>query len=324
MFELQWYGMLLLLPLPLVARWWLKPTLIVDKQPQALHVPFINDFQQAFTPAKNNPKQRRLLFFLALLAWLFFVVALTKPVWLGDAVNLPINARNILLAIDLSGSMQERDFTLKGRNISRLAATKKVAIDFINRRAGDRIGLILFGDQAYLQTPLTHDRKTVEKLLSEATLGLAGERTALGDAIGLAIKRVKKSSNQSYVLVLMTDGAATAGVDVREAANIAAMTGLKIYTVGIGSAATNTVTHHTALDEKTLQHIAQITGGLYFRARTIKEFDAIYQQLDTLEPVVSKTEQWRPRYDLFHWPLAIAVLFIILLASLRMVWINSV
>ncbi len=324
MFELQWYGMLLLLPLPLAARWWLKSMLIVDQQSQALQVPFINDFQQTFRPAENSPKQRRLLFVLALFAWLFFVVALTKPVWLGDAINLPISARNILLAIDLSGSMQERDFTLKGVKVSRLAATKKVAIDFINRREGDRIGLILFGDQAYLQTPLTHDRQTVKTLLSEAALGLAGERTALGDAIGLAVKRVKNSSKQSYVLVLMTDGAATTGVDVYEAANIAALAGLKIYTVGIGSAAINTVAHHTTLDEKTLKHIAQITGGQYFRARTIKEFDAIYQRLDTLEPVVSKAEQWRPRYDLFHWPLAAAVFLIILLASLRRVWGHNV
>jgi Ca-activated chloride channel family protein len=288
-----------------------------------LYVPFLNDFQQAFTPTKTNPKKRQLLFVLALLAWLFFVVALTKPVWLGDVVNVPVSARNILLAVDLSGSMQERDFTLQGSKVSRLAATKKVAIDFINRREGDRIGLILFGDQAYLQTPLTRDRKTVKKLLSEAALGLAGERTALGDAIGLAVKRVKKSSNQSYVLVLMTDGAATTGADVHEATHIAAQTGLKIYTVGIGSADTNTVKHHTALDEKTLKHIAQKTGGQYFRARTTTEFNAIYQHLDDLEPMLGKAEQWRPRYDLFHWPLAVAVLLILLLGSLRMIWINN-
>jgi len=323
MFELQWVGMLLLLPLPLLVRWWLKPLPVTDQRPQALHVPFMNDFQQAFITTNTTTKKKQWLFLLAWLAWFFFVVALTKPVWLGDAVNLPVSARNILLAIDLSGSMQERDFTLEGKKVSRLTATKKVAIDFIHRREGDRIGLILFGDQAYLQTPLTHDRKTVEKLLSEAALGLAGERTALGDAIGLAVKRVQKSANQSYVLVLMTDGAATAGVDVHEAANIAALVGLKIYTVGIGSVAINTVTHHTALDEKTLKYIAKITGGRYFRARTLNEFNAIYQQLDSLEPVSGKTEQWRPRYDLFHWPLAVAVLLSLLLGGLRRVWMNN-
>lgn len=314
--QFEWYGMFFLLPLPLLVRWLLKPKADSVAQ-QSLNVPFIYDFQQTVSVPKNNQsptKYRRLIAILLWLAWLFFVLALAKPVWLGDAVKLPISTRNILLAVDLSGSMQERDFTLNGTKVSRLAATKKVALDFIDRREGDSIGLILFGDQAYLQTPLTRDRKTVATLLNEAELGLAGERTALGDAIGLAIKRVQQRSGQSYVLVLMTDGAATVGADVREAAIFAASVGLKIYTVGISSAIKDSQTRHTALDEKTLQYVAQITAGQYFRARDTKEFNAIYQQLDILEPVAKQAEQWRPREDVFYMPLGIAALLVLVMA----------
>ena len=315
MFELQWYWMLFFLPLPLLVRWLLKPSR--PNLGRALNVPFIDDFQQSSAVNKTGLKKFMLL--LAIVAWIALIIAIAKPVWIGAPVQLPVNARNLIIAVDLSGSMQERDFKMGGRIVSRLKATKKVAVDFIDRREGDRIGLILFGDQAYLQAPLTSDRKTVSRLLSEAALGLAGERTALGDAIGLAVKRVYEHPDQPHVLVLMTDGAATVGVDALESAQIAAQAKLKIYTVGIGSVSKNQYARRTDLDEDTLKEIANITGGQYFQARNTAEFTAIYNKIDELEPVERKGKQWRPRHDLFHWPLALAFVLLVLLNMIRMI-----
>lgn len=315
MFELQWYWMLFLIPLPLLVRWLLKPSR--PELRQTLNVPFIEDFQQPSVVRKTALKKFMLL--LAILAWITFIFAMAKPIWIGDPVSLPVSARNLIIAVDLSGSMQERDFKMGGRMVSRLKATKKVAIDFINRRDGDRIGLILFGDQAYLQAPLTLDRKTVSRLLSEAVLGLAGERTALGDAIGLAVKRVYEHPDQPHVLVLMTDGATTVGVDALEAAKIAAQVELKIYTVGIGSVLKTKYSRRTDLDEDTLKEIANITGGDYFQARNVKEFTAIYKKIDELEPVERKGKEWRPRHDLFHLPLALAFGLLVLLNIIRII-----
>ncbi len=229
-----------------------------------------------------------------------------------------------MLAVDLSGSMKQRDFELKQQLVDRLTATKAVAGDFIRRRAGDRIGLILFGDQAYLQTPLTFDRQTVQQLLDESVLGLAGERTAIGDAIGIAIKRLQNRPKSNRVLILMTDGANTAGrVDPQEAAEMAASIGLKIYTVGIGSesqAGGFFNSGRSDLDEQALIAIASVTQGQYFRARDTAEFERIYDRLDQLEPIDQKAETWRPQQDLFRWPLLAALLFWALALWARRVW----
>jgi Ca-activated chloride channel family protein len=224
--------------------------------------------------------------------------------------------------------MQEQDFQLNGRFVDRLVATKAVAGEFIKRREGDRIGLILFGDRAYLQTPLTFDRKTVYSLLNEAALGLAGEKTAIGDAIGLAVKRLRKQKDQEHILIIMTDGANTAGVvSPHEAANLAAQEGLKIYTVGIGSEHSGQTSFmgfvvpntNTDLDEKSLKDIAEVTGGKYFRARDTQEFQQIYHELDQLEPVEKSVESWRPQSELFRWPLIISLLLILSILIIKKV-----
>ncbi len=316
MFEFEWLALLLLLPLPYLVWKFIAP--IKNKESIALYVPFFDDFNQ------EQQNQYRLsgkhLFILAGLSWLFLVLAAARPVWIGDPIDLPNSGRNLMLAVDLSGSMREQDFVMNGLRVDRLVATRKIAGDFIRRREGDRIGLILFGDQAYLQAPLTLDRQTVHQLLQEAQLGLAGKRTALGDAIGLAVKHSSKNPDEEHVLILMTDGEASAGVSVEEAATLAADAGIKVYTVGIGSNARSFdafFNNISALDEETLNMIADKTQGKYFAARNTEEFENIYSLLDKLEPIAKEKEKWRPRIDLFYWPLAVAFLFAVAVIFLR-------
>jgi Ca-activated chloride channel family protein len=235
-----------------------------------------------------------------------------RPQWLGDPIELPVSGRDLILAVDLSGSMETADFELGGKMVDRLTALKSVADDFIQRRVGDRLGLILFGDQPYVQVPLTFDRQTVLQLLNEAALKLAGERTSIGDAIGLAVKRLKEGAGKEQVLILLTDGANTAGqLAPLMAAELAAREGLKIYTIGIGADSmevrsfffSQTVNPSADLDEKTLTAIAEKTGGRYFRARDTEQLAEIYAELDRLEPVEREHNTYRPISELFFWPL---------------------
>lgn len=313
MYEFLWWWLFILLPLPLLVRWWLKP--VEREAGLALRVPFLDDFQQQGGVLLSRSWQGMLALVLATLAWLMLVTAAARPVWIGEAMTLPVAGRDLMMAVDLSGSMQEQDFILNGQVVDRLIATKAVAGEFVRKRVGDRIGLVLFGDQAYLQAPLTFDRETVLQLLKESVIGLAGERTAIGDAIGLALKRLQNSPEKNRVLILMTDGANTAGsVSPLEAADMAAAAGLKIYTVGIGSESDEMrdmfgfqlLNPNADLDEKTLKSIAEKTGGQYFRARDTEEFQRIYAELDRLEPVEKATEHWRPQQELFRWPLLLA------------------
>ncbi len=253
---------------------------------------------------------------LAILCWLLLVLACGRPQWLGEAVELPRSGRDLLLAVDLSGSMQTEDFRIGRRSVDRLTALKVVAEDFIEQRLGDRLGLILFGEQAYVQTPLTLDRQTVKRLLDEAVIGLAGDKTAIGDAIGLAVKRFKPDQERQRVLILLTDGANTAGrVPPLKAAELAAERGLKIYTIGIGAEAmevrsfffSQTLNPSADLDEKTLTAIAEKTGGRYFRARDTEQLAEIYALLDRLEPVEREKDLFRPVTELYVWPLGLAL-----------------
>jgi Ca-activated chloride channel family protein len=313
MFELEWPLVFLLLPLPLLV-YRLLPAIASGRQ-AALRVPTIEDFRFAATPGQRVHAQawRR---WLSLLAWLLLVLAASGPQWLGESIAIPVSGRDLMLAVDLSDSMRTGDFVMDDQQINRLQATKRVASRFIERRRGDRLGLILFGTQAYLQAPLTFDSKTVNRLLQESAIGLAGERTAIGDAIGLAIKRLDLESDNSRVLILMTDGANTAGeVTPLKAAQLAAQRGLKIYTIGIGAdeQIENTwfglrrVNPSSQLDEDTLRKIASLSGGRYFRARDSDELARIYQLLDELEPLPRDDRNLRPVESLFVWPLAIAL-----------------
>jgi Ca-activated chloride channel family protein len=268
------------------------------------------------------------LFWLAIIIWLTLLVAATRPHWMGEPVGLPTSGRDLMLAVDLSGSMNIPDFSVNGQEITRLEVVKAAAGEFIARRRGDRVGLIVFGSQAYVQTPLTFDRDTVKAMLKETEIGLAGQETAIGDAIGLAVKRLKEQPAGSRVLVLLTDGANTAGeVSPIQAAALAKEQGVRIYTIGVGADrmevpsffGTQTVNPSRDLDEDTLRHLAQNTGGLYLRAKDAAGLARVYEELDRLEPATTETELFRPTTELFIWPLGLALALSCLLA-VSFVW----
>ncbi|MEQ1740637.1 MAG: VWA domain-containing protein [Methyloglobulus sp.] len=312
MIHFEWPWLLLVLPLPLLVRWLFPARMTVEQA--ALKVPFLDDFSDSQTQSVTQNQKWPL--WLASIAWVLLVLACTRPQWLGEPIEQAVSGRDLMLAVDLSGSMEVQDFFINKRAVDRLTAIKYVAADFINRRVGDRIGLILFGTQAYLQTPLTFDRKTVMTLLDESAIGLAGDNTAIGDAIGLAVKRLKNQPADSRVLILLTDGANTAGeVSPLKAAELAAANQLKIYTIGVGADemivrsffGSRKVNPSTDLDENALVKIAESTGGRYFRARNADELNNIYMLLDQLEPIEKDKQFFRPRTDLFYWPLAMAL-----------------
>ncbi|CAL1239846.1 vWA domain-containing protein [Candidatus Methylocalor cossyra] len=314
MIEFAWPWLFLALPLPWLVRRLLPPA--PAALGAALRTPFLEEIEQL--PAARQAHSVRLLpALLMALAWVLLVSAAARPQWLGDPVEQAVSGRDLMLAVDLSGSMEIEDFLLDGRPVDRLTAIQHVATQFIERRVGDRLGLILFGEQAYLQAPFTFDRKTVSTLLNEAVIGLAGDKTAIGDAIGLAVKRLKDNPAGQRVLILLSDGANTAGtVTPLKAAELAARAGLKIYTIGIGADelvvrdffGARRVNPSKDLDEAAMRGIAEKTGGRYFRARDTAELEEIYQLLDQLEPVERDTRYYRPRRELYPWPLAGALL----------------
>lgn len=316
MWTFVWWWVLLALPLPWLVRKLLPPEPL-DRD-AALKVPIASEFAEVQRGGTADTGRKLRLATLALV-WVLAVLAAARPQFVGEPVALPMTGRDLLLAVDLSGSMEEQDFQLDGQWVDRLTATKAVATDFIDRRIGDRIGLILFGREAYLQAPLTFDRATVRSLLEEAVIGLAGKETAIGDAIGLGIRTLDDAGVEQgrRVLILLTDGANTAGaVEPLKAAELAAQRGMVIYSVGIGADALTVrslfglrqINPSADLDEATLTAMADMTGGRYFRARDTEEFAQIYAMLDTLEPAESDERGFRPVKELFFWPLAAALL----------------
>jgi Ca-activated chloride channel family protein len=316
MWTFVWWWMLLALPLPWLVRR-LMPADTLDRD-AALKVPVAAEFSDlAGLRAPDAARRWRLAVLAAV--WVLAVIAAARPQFVGEPVALPMTGRDLLLSVDLSGSMEEQDFQLNGQWVDRLTATKAVATEFIERRVGDRVGLILFGREAYLQAPLTFDRATVATLLDESVIGLAGKETAIGDSIGLAIRTLDDAGIEQgrRVLILLTDGANTAGeVEPRKAAELAAQRNLVIYTVGIGADALTVrslfglrqINPSADLDEETLTAIAEMTGGRYFRARDTAEFAEIYTTLDMLEPAESDERGFRPVTELYHWPLGAALL----------------
>ena len=327
MWSLAWPWMLLALPLPLLVRW-LFPA-VSGTSDAGLKVPSFSGFA-VLTDRSEVEQLLNWRFWLAVMAWLLLVLASARPERIGDELDVPVSGRNLMLAVDLSGSMDAKDFELAGRRVDRLTATKAVASDFIGRREGDRIGLILFGERAYLQVPLTLDRETVKILLLEAFIGLAGEKTAIGDAITLAVKRIhdQEEPGDDQVLVLLTDGANTAGeVDPIKASELAAQIGLRIYTIGIGAeqmvvssitGGMRRVNPSADLDEETLTAIAEQTGGRYFRAKDTAGLQDIYRLLDDIEPVAEPEAGFRPVKALYYWPLGGAFSLVLLLAVLNL------
>jgi len=317
-FSLIWA--FLFLPLPFLVARLLPPAPMSSNA--ALRVPFFDQIQTAITTKRRSRSLSKLV--LALIAWALLVTAAARPQFIGDTVKQSITGRSLMMAVDISGSMQAADMVIAGRAVTRLDAVKAVASEFISKRKGDRIGLILFGSQAYLQAPLTFDRKTVNTLLAESQLGLAGRETAIGDAIGLAVKRLRKEDKKNRVLILLTDGANTTGnVDPLKAADLAAQEKVKIYTIGIGADGRIIQTPFgrqrvggSDLDEPTLIAIAEKTNGRYFRARDVKDLQNIYTALDKIEPISEDELSYRPVQELYYYPLALALALSALIALL--------
>lgn len=310
MIEFAWPWMALLLPLPLLIR--LLPKVEMAEQ-AALKLP--GNLMQGLPQVQQT--KARLSPWLLILAWLLLVLASTRPQWLGEAIPLPVEGREMVLAIDLSRSMQREDMQLRGNDVDRLTMLKHVMHDFIIQRKGDRLGLILFADGAYLQAPLTYDLGTVQTLMDEAVLGLVGDRTAIGDAIALAVKRFEENENPQRVLVLVTDGQNTAGaLEPEQALLLAKEKQVTIYTIGVGADVmyqrslfgTRKVNPSSDLDETLLTRLAEETGGQYFRARDTQAMEKIAQILDQLEPIEAEDKTYRPLSALYYWPLGLAFL----------------
>ncbi|USD36682.1 VWA domain-containing protein [Ferrimonas sp. SCSIO 43195] len=256
---------------------------------------------------------------IMLCAWLALIIACARPQWLGEPVPLERQGRDLMIAADLSGSMQIQDMRYQDNMIDRFSMMQHLLGDFVRRREGDRIGLILFADGAYLQAPLTFDRYTVKRYLDEAVLGLVGQQTAIGDAIALAVKRFSQLQDSNKVLLLLTDGSNNAGqFNVDQALQLAKNAGVKIYAIGIGADSlkqtswmgfdTRQVNPSRDLNEAVLQQLANETGGQYFRARSGDSMQQIYTRLDQLEPVARDEKRWRPKTELYAWPLGLALL----------------
>lgn len=321
---LKAYWVLLLFPLPWLVRW-LAPATRTQGGGGLLRVPFYAQVDEAagrklLRPRRIHPA-KRLLFWLV---WSLLIIAAAQPLHVGEPVSINPKARDLMLAVDISDSMKMQDMRVKGEPVDRLTAIKHVVDDFVTRREGDRMGLILFGTRAYVQTPLTFDRSALRTLLQEAQIGMAGPSTAIGDAIGLAIKRSQDHPENSRVLILLTDGANTSGtVAPLQAAQLAAQKNLRIHTIGFGAEEMTdggifgtgfmrrTFNPSVDLDEKTLKGIADATGGEYFRARNVDELTRIYQVLDRLEPLEVSPETYRPLRNLFHFPLGLAFLIVL-------------
>jgi|TARA_B110000879_G_scaffold209053_1_gene295891 Ca-activated chloride channel family protein len=319
-FDLPW--LILVLPLPLLVYW--LPTKS-NSSVTALKIPQL--ITGINSPEQVTKKSKFPLMILSLV-WLLLVASASQPQWLGDAVDIPTEGREMMIAVDLSGSMQIEDMIINGQSADRLDMLKVVLGGFIERRVGDRLGLILFADDAYMQTPMTYDRKTVKQMLDESVLGLVGTKTAIGDAIALAAKRFDNKKDSNRVLLLLTDGQNTAGkITPEEALELAVAKKMTIYTIGIGADSmiqqslfgNRRVNPSSELDESSLQKIANDTNGKYFRARDSQSMDDIYQLLDLLEPVEQDQQQMRPLTALFQWPLAAAFI----LSILYLLWLTK-
>lgn len=320
MFEFAWLWFVILLPLP-----WLlaKSRRSNTQRPRAIFMPGYELLREAGLSSEitYNTKKSSLGVYLL---WLLLVLSAMRPQWIGEAVSLPLTGRDLMLAVDISDSMKMEDMEIAGDYVSRISATKSIVHEFIDQRKGDRLGLILFGSQAYVQSPLTFDTETLAILLDEARLGFAGPKTAIGDAIGLAVKRLKDKPADSMVLILLTDGNNTAGeLSPLAAAELAEMAGIRIHTIGIGADSmtiqrffmTQTINPSRELDETTLRKIAEQTGGRFFRARDGEELRDVYETINQLEAVEQEEKVFRPVTEYYFVPLFISLLIVLLAAG---------
>ncbi|WP_372996903.1 vWA domain-containing protein [Marinobacter sp.] len=322
MLSFAWPWVLVLVLVPLILKW-RKP------RGQSVDAPvlpvghWLSDLPGVSRRGNAVPLWQQVVLFLM---WVLLVVALARPQHVGEQVQMPVSGRDLMLVVDISPSMDEQDMVLQGRSINRLQAVKRVLDDFISRRQGDRLGLILFGTEPYVQAPLTFDLETVRTLMREAGLGMAGRATAIGDAVGLATKRLRDRPQDQRVVVLLTDGANTAGeITPDKATEIASAASIRLYTIGIGAESmvqrgllgSRRVNPSRDLDENLLTRMAQQTGGEYFRARSLPELELIYESIDQLEPIELEGKYYRPVTELYVWPAGLAVMLWLVLFLVR-------
>ncbi|MBS0340751.1 MAG: VWA domain-containing protein [Proteobacteria bacterium] len=322
MYQLEFPWLLALLPLPLLV-WWLMPP--YREESASVRLPFFGEVASAVglkpAPGAVVPHTHWLQKLIAPVAWALVVLALARPQFVDPPIEKIQPARDLLLALDLSQSMDARDYKRPdGAVIARVDAVRQVVRDFVGRRRGDRIGLVVFGDAPYPQVPFTMDHALVQAMIGEMLPGMAGPSTAMGDAIGLGIKMFESSKAPQKVMILLTDGNDTASkMPPSKAAEIAKERGVTLHTVGIGDPGAS---GEDKVDLDLLRQLAAATGGRYFFAGNQGELEQIYATLDRITPQNQKTLSWRPRRELFMWPLGAAVLIVIayqlLMASLAM------
>jgi Ca-activated chloride channel family protein len=315
MVELAHPWALTLLALPLLMR--LLPA--YKESRDSVKVPF---FDKLVELSQERPRSGAMILqrdraqrFLVGLMWLCLVLCAAKPEWVGPPVEQQKSGRDLMIAVDLSGSMQTRDFTLPdGQTVDRLEAVKHVLDDLAGQRASDRLGLIVFGSAAYLQTPFTDDHLVWSRLLDETEIGMAGQSTVFGDAIGLAIKLFLESDSDNRVLIILTDGNDTGStVPPVDAAKVAATRDIRIYTIAIGDPA---AVGEEALDLETLERVAEVSGGQTFQALDQEQLRRAYEAIGQLEPELYETISYRPRQSL-HWvPVGLVVILYLVYHSL--------
>lgn len=320
MFEFAWPWLFLLLPLPWLLRRFTPPARQHSAQ---LKVPFYAELETLQHQQSGVLARLHSHSFIYSLLWLLLLTAGARPQLHGSLPEQASSGRDLLIAVDVSSSMLYSDMHLDGRSVTRMELVKHWLDNFIAERHGDRLGLILFGSQAYLQAPLTYDHHSVRTWVQEAQPGIAGHTTAIGDAIGLAIKRLRQRPAQQRVLVLITDGANNSGVMApTAAAQLAARYQIKVYTLGVGSAASQELANlidasSLELDEHSLQDIAQITSGAYFHIADSTDLTHIHQALNQLEPSATYQKPLRQYQELYSWPLAAALVLSMLWIALR-------
>ncbi|MYD42836.1 MAG: VWA domain-containing protein [Gammaproteobacteria bacterium] len=313
MIELLWPWAFVILALPIAVRFLMPPH---ASNEAALNVPHVEAFMFDQSALANQAKASSLLLLaIACIAWLALATALARPQWTGAATVLPSSNRDLVLAIDISGSMGQQDMRVTGRNYTRIAVVKHAVQDFVEQRDGDRIGIVLFGSLPYVYVPLTPDIGTASEMLEDAPIGIAGRSTAIGDSLGLAVKQLLNHPADHRVVVLMTDGKSNFGeLEPRDAAELALASDVTVYTIGIVPPSSSRgffapLQRQTEnVDEELLQEIAAKTGGKYYKATDLSALTSIYDEINALEPIDREGQIVRPTRALFHYPLTTALL----------------
>jgi Ca-activated chloride channel family protein len=305
----------LLVPLPLIARFGLPPH--AERRP-GLRVPFFDRLarlsgQQPFSGglvARRHPVRLVLL----VMVWLLTLAALARPQWIEPPLHRDLPTRDLLILVDLSGSMDTKDFVdASGKTVDRLAAVKEVLDDFLSRRKGDRVGVVVFGDAPFALVPFTTDLDLCRAMLGGTAVGMAGPRTAFGDAIGIGIGLFAQSTVKAKTIIALTDGNDTLSkVPPAEAASVARDKGIVIHTVAVGDPQ---AAGEDKLDEAALKEVADTTGGGFYRALDRSQLADIYRRLDAVETRRIDTVSFRPRRDVYWLPLAAALALVMLAQS---------